>query len=168
MSPKSGNGLFPGKKAPAAIPTARKMLKIRKKHIFYNLDMSPNPGTAFFSEIKNACGNTHSESNAQKYTTGKHVDKYTNTFGQIHKNIWKHTREHLETYTNTFGNIHKHIWRHTYKHLDTYTNTFGNIHKNMGRHTYKHLDKYTRTFGQIHKNIWTNTHKHLDAYTKTG
>ena len=56
----------------------------------------------------------------------------------------------METYTQTFGNIHKNIWRHTYKHLDTYTKTCCQIHKNSWTNTQKQLDKYTKTC-----NKWT-------------
>ncbi len=83
-------------------------------------DMFTNPGTAFFLDKKNACGNTHSESNAQKYTithTEKHLDKYTKSFGQIHKNIWKHTQTHLDKYTRTFGNIHYTLSMYLYLYL---------------------------------------------------
>ena len=77
--------------------------------------------------------------------TQKHVDKYTKTFGQIHKHIWKHTQKHLETYTKIFGNIHKNIWKHTQKHLEAYLQTFGHIHKNRLSNTQTQLDKYTNT-----------------------
>ncbi len=90
-----GTAFFPEKKAPAAIPTARKMLKIRKKRIFCNLDMSPNPGTAFFQDKKKRL---------RQYPQREKCLTYTRTFGQIHKNIWTNTQEHLETYTKSFGN----------------------------------------------------------------
>ena len=62
-------------------------------------------------------------------------------------NIWTNTQEHLDKYTRTFGQIHKNIWTNTQKHLDKYTNTFGNIHTNIWKHTQEHLEAYTKSFG---------------------
>ena len=138
MFKNPGAAFSPGKKAPAAIPTARKMLKYVKNAELSCWTCSKNRERTFPGK-KNACGNTHSESNAQKYTithTETHLGKYPKTFGQIHNNIWRHAQEHLETYTNTFGNIHNNIWKNTQTHLETYTNTHINLY-----YTHTHLYK---------------------------
>ena len=99
MSPKSGNGLFPGKKKHAAIPTARKMLKYVKNTYCSCWTCSKIQERPFSRKKKTPAA----------IPTARKMLK-------IHKNIWTHTQTHLDKYTNTFGQIHKNIWKHTRKH----------------------------------------------------
>ena len=84
--PNPGTAFFPEKKTPAAIPTARKMLKIREKRIFCNLDMSQIRERPF----------SRGKKRLRQYPQRVKCTKVHNrkTFGQIHKNIWKHTQKH--------------------------------------------------------------------------
>ena len=106
--------------------------------------------------------------------THEHLDKYTRTFGQIHKNICTNTSK---THILQFGHVPKSrtgIFSETTQNKKTPAAipTASQMHKNTQTsgqitHSQKQVDKYTKTCGQIHKHIWKHTQTHLDTYTNT-
>ena len=81
-------------------------------------------------------------------------------FGNISRNIWRHSPEYLATFPGIFGdiprNVRRHsrnIWRHSPKYLTTFPGMFEDIPRNVWRHSSECLRTFPGMFGHIPRNI---------------
>ena len=75
-------------------------------------------------------------------------------FGDILRNVWRHSPECLRTFPGMFGDILRNVSENSPECLRTFPESFHDIPRNIRRHSMECLATFTGMFEDTPQNVW--------------